>query len=253
MPATVKLGELFSNRLTPFIWRRYFDYAAIADIHAMKRQIHAVRGHAEIAVEGHDLKLGRGGIREIEFFVQTQQLIYGGRRPQLRGSATLPMLYELHQQGLVSQAARDELREAYLHLRELEHRLQMIADEQTQRLRLRTKTSHASPISAAMRALADFSAALTHHLERVAEHYAMLFETAPGLSAATGNLVFTGVSDDPETLETLARLGFRRPGSRGGDDPRLAFRPPRRCKLGARARGLDRIDSGAARSLCRIR
>ena len=70
----------------PFIWRKYFDYAAIADIAAMKRQIHAVRGHDEIAVAGHDVKLGRGGIREIEFFVQTQQLIFGGKRPAPAGA-----------------------------------------------------------------------------------------------------------------------------------------------------------------------
>ncbi|HJW78375.1 MAG TPA: bifunctional [glutamine synthetase] adenylyltransferase/[glutamine synthetase]-adenylyl-L-tyrosine phosphorylase, partial [Beijerinckiaceae bacterium] len=69
------LGERFLHDLTPFIWRKYFDFAAIADVHAMKRQIHAVRGHDEIAVAGHDIKLGRGGIREIEFFVQTQQLV----------------------------------------------------------------------------------------------------------------------------------------------------------------------------------
>jgi glutamine synthetase adenylyltransferase len=73
------LGRQLLADLAPFIWRKYFDYAAIADIHAMKRQIHAVRGHAEVAVAGHDVKLGRGGIREVEFFVQTQQLIFGGR------------------------------------------------------------------------------------------------------------------------------------------------------------------------------
>ena len=69
------IGNAFLSDLSPFIWRKYFDFAAIADIHAMKRQIHAVRGHESIAVSGHDIKLGRGGIREIEFFVQTQQLI----------------------------------------------------------------------------------------------------------------------------------------------------------------------------------
>ncbi len=65
----------------------------------MKRQIHAVRGHAEVVVPGHDVKLGRGGIREIEFFVQTQQLIFGGRRPRLRGIRTLDMLAELEADG----------------------------------------------------------------------------------------------------------------------------------------------------------
>jgi glutamate-ammonia-ligase adenylyltransferase len=86
------LGARFLAELAPFIWRKYFDYASIADIHAMKRQIHAARGHELVTVPGHDLKLGRGGIREIEFFVQTQQLIFGGRRPSMRGARTLDML-----------------------------------------------------------------------------------------------------------------------------------------------------------------
>ena len=130
----IALGRRFLADLSAFVWRKYFDYAAIADIHAMKRQIHAVRGHAEIAVAGHDLKLGRGGIREIEFFVQTQQLIFGGRRRQLRGARTLDMLVELADDGWITAEARDDLAAAYLYLRHIEHRLQMVADEQTQRL-----------------------------------------------------------------------------------------------------------------------
>ena len=128
------LGERFLAELAPFIWRKYFDYAAIADIHAMKRQIHAVRGHEKVVVPGHDVKLGRGGIREIEFFVQTQQLIFGGRRPQMRGSRTLDMLAQLGADNWVGAEAVDELSRAYVFLRRVEHRLQMVADEQTQRL-----------------------------------------------------------------------------------------------------------------------
>ena len=88
----IAAGEAFCGSLSPFIWRKYLDFAAVADIHAMKRQIHAYRGHDDIAVEGHNIKLGRGGIREIEFFVQTQQLIAGGRHPELRGRDTLATL-----------------------------------------------------------------------------------------------------------------------------------------------------------------
>lgn len=86
----VDLGARFLSDLAPFVWRKYFDFATIADIHAMKRQIHAVRGHGNLAVAGHDIKLGRGGIREIEFFVQTQQLVFGGagRRCAARARST---------------------------------------------------------------------------------------------------------------------------------------------------------------------
>ncbi len=80
----IEAGESFLAELSPFIWRKYLDFAAIADVHAMKRQIHAYRGLGGIGVAGHNVKLGRGGIREIEFFAQTQQIIAGGRQKDLR-------------------------------------------------------------------------------------------------------------------------------------------------------------------------
>ena len=83
-PATSPLGEASWHELQPFIWRRNLDFAAIADIHSIKRQIHAHKVDERLTAAGADLKLGRGGIREIEFYVQTQQLILGGRHPALR-------------------------------------------------------------------------------------------------------------------------------------------------------------------------
>src|SRR4029434_559486 len=104
------------------------------DVHAMKRQMAAYKGHDQIAIEGHNIKLGRGGIREIEFFVQTQQLIAGGRHPELRGRETLAMLAALAEGGWVGEEAREDLSAAYSFLRTVEHRLQMVADEQTHTL-----------------------------------------------------------------------------------------------------------------------
>ena len=98
----IEAGAAFLKELQPYVWRKYMDYAAIADVHSIKRQIHAHKGHGEIAVKGHNVKLGRGGIREIEFFVQTQQLIAGGRFPELRGRATVPMLGELAARGWIT-------------------------------------------------------------------------------------------------------------------------------------------------------
>ncbi len=205
------LGEAFLKEIAPFVWRKYFDYAAIADIHAMKRQIHAVRGHEAVTVAGHDVKLGRGGIREIEFFVQTQQLIFGGRRPALRGAGTISMLEALGAEGWVSAEAVTELSAAYAFLRAVEHRLQMIADEQTQRLPVETAALGQFARFCGYARLAGFARDLTRHMRAVERHYARLFETAPGLDDAGGSLVFTGVVDDPDTLATLTRLGFRRP------------------------------------------
>lgn len=207
----LSLGLSFLEELSPFIWRKYFDYAAIADVHAMKRQIHAVKGHAEIAVAGHDVKLGRGGIREIEFFVQTQQLIFGGRRKQLRGSRTLDMLRQLEADQWITPQAADELSEAYDFLRGVEHRLQMLNDQQTQRLPADEEALKAFALFCGFGGVAGFSNALTKRLRAVEKHYARLFEDAPGLDSRAGSLVFTGSTDDPETLDTLREMGFRDP------------------------------------------
>ncbi len=207
----IALGRRFLADLAPFIWRRYFDYAAIADIHAMKRQIHAFRGHAAVAVAGHDLKVGRGGIREIEFFVQTQQLIFGGRRGGLRGPRTLDMLAALAADGWIDAAAAQDLARAYRLLRRVEHRLQMVDDEQTQRLPADADALRHIGLFSGYPDLAAFEAALTAELLTVEAHYARLFEHAPGLDATAGNLVFSGDAIDPATVETLRALGFARP------------------------------------------
>ncbi|MEH3117187.1 MAG: bifunctional [glutamine synthetase] adenylyltransferase/[glutamine synthetase]-adenylyl-L-tyrosine phosphorylase [Methylorubrum populi] len=207
----IPAGERFLADLTPFVWRKYFDFAAIADVHAMKRQIHAVRGHEALAVAGHDIKLGRGGIREIEFFVQTQQLVFGGRRPMLRGRSTVPMLASLHADGWISAQARDELRQAYAFLRTVEHRLQMVRDEQTQRLPTDRTELERFVRFAGFPDLAGFEAALLGEARRVQAHYALLFEAGPDLSSEVGDLVFSGAADDPATLSTLRSLGFRDP------------------------------------------
>ena len=205
------VGESFLADLAPFIWRKYFDFAAIADIHAMKRQIHAVRGHEAIAVAGHDIKLGRGGIREIEFFVQTQQLVFGGRRPALRGRRTLDMLVALQADGWISSDACDDLTKAYRFLRTIEHRLQMVADEQTQRLPANDAELKRFSRFCGYTSTDAFSRALTAMARLVERHYARLFEEGADLAAGEGSLVFTGTMDDPDTIQTLRQMGFSEP------------------------------------------
>ncbi|WP_245497329.1 bifunctional [glutamine synthetase] adenylyltransferase/[glutamine synthetase]-adenylyl-L-tyrosine phosphorylase, partial [Mesorhizobium sp. M5C.F.Ca.IN.020.32.2.1] len=203
-------GAAFLKDLQPYIWRKYMDYAAIADVHSIKRQIHAHKGHGEIAVKGHNVKLGRGGIREIEFFVQTQQLIAGGRFPELRGRETVPMLGQLAARGWITADARDALARQYWFLRRVEHAVQMVADEQ---IHILPEDDEGLERIARMLGFADaavFAEAFRAALHQVERHYAALFETAPELSAGIGNLVFTGDVDDPDTLQTLQRLGFQR-------------------------------------------
>jgi glutamate-ammonia-ligase adenylyltransferase len=204
-------GAQFLAALRPFIWRRYLDFAAIEDIQSIKRQIHAHVGHGEIAVAGHNIKLGRGGIREIEFFAQTQQLILGGRHPGLRAAATQSALDALVAEGRVEKEVGDDLKRDYRYLRRLEHRLQMVEDQQTHSLpRDGAGIAHIACFMGYDGADA-FRAELTRVLENVQGHYARLFESEPDLTSAEGNLVFTGVEEDPETLKTLAAMGFRDP------------------------------------------
>ena len=207
----IEMGTEFLQRLAPFIWRKYLDFAAIADVQSLKRQIHAFKGHGEIAIAGHNIKLGRGGIREIEFFVQTQQLIAGGRAPHLRGNRTVPMLASLCEGGWITQAVAEEMTGAYRFLRKIEHRVQMVDDEQTHTLPTDPDRLEDLARFAGFASYEPFSEALRHHLETVQGHYAALFEAAPSLGDEEGNLVFTGGEDDPDTLETLERMGYQRP------------------------------------------
>jgi len=207
----IPAGEDFLREIVPFVWRKYLDFAAISDVQSIKRQIHMHKGHGTIAVAGHNVKLGRGGIREVEFFVQTQQLIAGGRNPGLRGRRTLDMLEALCDADWIRPRTRDEMATAYRFLRDVEHRIQMLNDEQTQLLP--KDREGLARVSALMGfdSLEAFEAALLDHLRKVQHHYAELFEDEPGLSSELGNLVFTGDDHDPGTLETLAGLGFKQP------------------------------------------
>jgi glutamate-ammonia-ligase adenylyltransferase len=205
------VGEALLNELGPFIWRKYLDFVAITDVQAMKQQIHAYKGHGEIAIEGHNLKLGRGGIREIEFFVQTQQLIAGGRQPQLRGRDTLAMLAVLAEGGWISAEARDDMAAAYDFLRQAEHRLQMIADEQTQTLPADREGTERFARFFGFSDRDAFAEVLAGHLRRVQRHYAQLFEMTPVAGGEERGFAFPADQDDPATLDNLSTMGFRNP------------------------------------------
>jgi glutamate-ammonia-ligase adenylyltransferase len=207
----IAAGDALLGDLSPFIWRKYLDFAAIADIHAMKRQIHAYRGHGDIAIEGHNVKLGRGGIREIEFFVQTQQLVAGGRHPELRQRRTLATLATLADGGWIDAQARDELTAAYRFLRTVENRLQMVADEQTHTLPADREGVERFARFLGFDGRDAFADELVVHLRNVQRHYATLFENAPADEAGRRALRFPADADDRETLDKLTEMGFRQP------------------------------------------
>lgn len=210
------VGETFLADMRPYIWRKHLDFAAIHDIHSIKRQIDAHRGGGTIKVLGHNVKLGRGGIREIEFFAQTQQLIFGGRDPSLRLRGTCETLRALAAAGHVTHEAAAELTRAYGFLRRVEHRLQMIDDRQTHVIPADEAGVAAVATFLGYGNSAEFQTDLLDTLRCVESHYAHLFEEAPSLAGPGGNLVFTGTDDDPGTLETLKTIGFGDPSAAAG-------------------------------------
>lgn len=126
-------GDRFLQTLRPFVWRRHLDFAAIEDAHNMRLRIREHKGlGGALTLPGHNIKLGRGGIREIEFFTQTRQLISGGRDPDLRVRGTVEGLARLAAKGWIPDEAAATLTSHYRFHREIEHRLQMLRDAQTQ-------------------------------------------------------------------------------------------------------------------------
>jgi len=211
----IEAGHAFLKRLAPYIWRKNLDFAAIQDIHSIKRQINAHKGGETIAAAGHNIKLGRGGIREIEFFAQTQQLIWGGREVELRSSVTCETLKALIAAGHCTETVAGDLIQAYEFLRRLEHRLQMVNDEQTQILPSSLPELEKIAVFLGFPGHGEFAQALLGQLHTVRAHYSDLFNESPSLGAEDitggGNLVFTGGDVDPETLATIKSLGFSNP------------------------------------------
>ncbi len=131
----IEAGQRFLDTLRPFVWRRHLDFAAIQDAHDMRLRIRENKGTGgALTIPGHDMKLGQGGIREIEFFTQTRQLIAGGRDPDLRVRGTVPGLAALADKGWVPQDVAEKLTDHYRAHREVEHRIQMIHDAQTHKV-----------------------------------------------------------------------------------------------------------------------
>ena len=125
------LGEQFLSAIQPFIWRRSLDFRQLKEIGAMSDRIRDHFAQGQAFGPGFDLKRGRGGIREIEFFAQVHQLIYGGRDPSLRVPATVEALAALAAAGRIEPEVAKRLSGHYATLRRIEHRLQMVEDQQT--------------------------------------------------------------------------------------------------------------------------
>jgi glutamate-ammonia-ligase adenylyltransferase len=216
------LGLGFLEAIRPFVWRRGLDFAAVADIQAMKRRIDEHKGGAlsdeadpVTRIAGHNIKLGGGGIREIEFLVQTLQLVWGGRDPGLRGRTTLGALKLLSRAGHVPRRAARELAAAYRFLRQVEHRLQMINDRQTHSIPEKPEDLARIAQFLGFRDAVSFALALIHQMTRVRDRYAEVFDVLPSPLYETSpvlGLDFSGDESAPPTaVAALKEMGFAAP------------------------------------------
>ena len=206
----IELGEEFLHQLRPFIWRKNLDFAAIQDIHSVKRQITAHSGGSTMALNGHNIKLGRGGIREIEFFAQTQQIIWGGRITELRDQKLAATLNALVDHGRIAKTVATDLIHSYRYLRRIEHRLQMVDDKQTHELPKTDEKFEEFAVFAGYANGPTFRDEISENLQRVERHYAALFRDYRDLGAQ-GSLVFTGNDLHIDTEATLREMGFKDP------------------------------------------
>jgi [glutamine synthetase] adenylyltransferase / [glutamine synthetase]-adenylyl-L-tyrosine phosphorylase len=195
-----RLASYFLEAIHPFVWRRSLDFGAIGEIQSISRRIRDHFAQGQLFGPGYDLKRGRGGIREVEFFAQIHQLIHGGRKLELRAPATLDALRALSVAGIVGAEECAPLADAYRQLRTIEHRLQMVDDRQT----------HSLPSGEALDNVASL-----HGLEDGAALLALLEPTVANVESIYSRLEPEDggrLTADPQMLEKrLAEAGFEEP------------------------------------------
>jgi [glutamine synthetase] adenylyltransferase / [glutamine synthetase]-adenylyl-L-tyrosine phosphorylase len=210
---TIALGEQLLKNLEPFIYRKYLDYGMIEDLKAMKQKID---NNLKRQREGdQNLKLGKGGIREIEFFIQTLQLIHSGKNPALREKNSLKSLAILHDEGILSSEDYSDLKEAYIFLRTVENRIQVFQEKQTHNLPTQPAALKALSRRCGYGEVARFWQELEDHRHKVGIIYRSLFfggeeeleQTVSGEAA----FLMSRTADPDLVQDILEENGFRFP------------------------------------------
>ena len=227
----IAAGKRFLERLESFVWRDSLDFATVQELHETKRRIDAQHRGGQIGEVGQNLKLGRGGIREIEFFAQAHQLVWGGTDPSLRQIGTCDSLAALAASGRIPDSASEKLSAAYEYLRRVEHRIQMVGDRQTHSLPKREADYESLARFLGYAGSGAFREALTGHLRSVEDQYESFFELPHEMTVASASSALSGRSR-AETEERLGRMGYR--------DPAAAFGIVERWRTGRHTVARDR-------------
>jgi glutamate-ammonia-ligase adenylyltransferase len=219
----LELGARLLQSLAPFVWRRSLDFATLDQMRALKEQINRRAG-----ARGDDLKLGLGGIREVEFFIQSLQLLHGGKDARLRDRSTLGALANALFAGLVTARDHDALADAYLFLRRLEHRVQMIDERQTHTLPEQPAARERLARSLGFGSLAAFETELARHRTGVNAIFEDILQVAGAVRAPLDPVLAVAVdpdSSDEARTDALGQRGFRDPAAALHSLARLAGRP----------------------------
>jgi glutamate-ammonia-ligase adenylyltransferase len=208
----VAAGERLLQELKPFVYRRYVDFGAFESLREMKAMIEAEMRRKGM---GENVKLGQGGIREVEFIAQAFQLIRGGREPRLQGRSLLPVLAALGELSLLPDYVVEELRRGYIFLRDTENAIQMAADQQTQLLPTHEAGRARLAFAMGFDEWDGFLAALNEQRELVHQHFEQVF-AAPqrdgGPAAGTGlDALWLGTLSGEAALALLAASGYGDP------------------------------------------
>jgi len=208
----IQAGAELLKTLKPFVYRKYLDYGTIESIRDMKAMIE--RETARKGMHGN-IKLGRGGIREIEFIAQTQQLIRGGREPQLQERRLLTVLPRMVAAGCMDARTGEELTQAYIFLRNIEHRLQMAADQQTQQLPTDEAGERRLAFASGFADVKGLANELERSRDKVHRHFAQLFRTEAGAAGEREPdrlaAVWLGTADAESARQILRDSGYTQP------------------------------------------
>jgi len=205
------LGDEFIQEIEPFVYKKFLDYASIENLKDMKTKLDRLQ-------KKRDVKLGKGGIREIEFFVQALQLVNGGEIKEIRGRNTLDTLDKLRSTNIIDDEVHEKLGSSYIFLRKVEHYIQLVEERQTHKIPTNPEDIGKLALRSGFKDLEDFEKNYKEHTDSVSGIYEMLFHEPSRKTQQAGkefwevaDFLTAGNISEEEALKNLSNLGFTHP------------------------------------------